>query len=56
MASIYSTEAIRLERGTAPKIRRSYGDSCLNEDGILLDASPLRRILSFDRVQMAPVC
>ncbi|MBA2396576.1 MAG: FAD-binding oxidoreductase [Ktedonobacteraceae bacterium] len=31
--------------------RRSYGDSCLNEDGILLDMSPLRRILSFDRVQ-----
>ncbi|HEX3642246.1 MAG TPA: FAD-binding oxidoreductase [Ktedonobacteraceae bacterium] len=27
---------------------RSYGDSCLNEDGILLDMSHLTRFLSFD--------
>src|SRR5690349_20302872 len=28
---------------------RSYGDSCLNEDGALLDCSALNRILAFDR-------
>lgn len=27
---------------------RSYGDSCLNEGGILLDATPLNRFISFD--------
>lgn len=27
---------------------RSYGDCCLNDGGTLLDARPLRRILSFD--------
>ncbi|NIM49016.1 MAG: FAD-binding protein [Gemmatimonadales bacterium] len=27
---------------------RSYGDSCLNEGGVLLDASGLRRFISFD--------
>ena len=27
---------------------RSYGDSCLNEDGIVLDASHLNRFISFD--------
>ena len=28
---------------------RSYGDSCLNEGGVLLDATPLSRLISFDR-------
>src|SRR5215813_6128117 len=28
---------------------RSYGDSCLNEGGALLDCSGLNRILAFDR-------
>ncbi len=28
---------------------RSYGDSCLNENGALLDVSPLNRLISFDR-------
>ena len=28
---------------------RSYGDSCLNEGGTLLDVSPLRKIVHFDR-------
>ena len=27
---------------------RSYGDSCLNEDGVLLDMTPLNRIIAFD--------
>jgi FAD/FMN-containing dehydrogenase len=27
---------------------RSYGDSCLNEDGVLLDISPLNRLMAFD--------
>src|SRR5690606_12380500 len=27
---------------------RSYGDSCLNEDGTLLDVSGLRRFIAFD--------
>ncbi len=27
---------------------RSYGDSCLNEDGVLLDVSHLKRFISFD--------
>src|SRR5436305_3151594 len=30
---------------------RSYGDSCLNEDGITLDISNLRRFISFDEEQ-----
>lgn len=30
---------------------RSYGDSCLNDDGMLLDSSFLRRFISFDREQ-----
>src|SRR5581483_7791332 len=30
---------------------RSYGDSCLNEGGVLLDATPLRRFLDFDEKQ-----
>lgn len=30
---------------------RSYGDSCLNEDGIILDTSHLRRFLNFDAEQ-----
>lgn len=28
---------------------RSYGDCCLNDDGILLDTRPLNRFLAFDR-------
>ncbi len=28
---------------------KSYGDSCLNEDGILLDTSALNRFISFDK-------
>lgn len=40
----------RSERSILPfGLGRSYGDSCLNEDGILVDASGLSRILSFDR-------
>jgi len=27
---------------------RSYGDSCLNEDGVLLDMRPLNRLIAFD--------
>ena len=27
---------------------RSYGDSCLNDQGNLLDVSPLRRFIAFD--------
>src|SRR6266568_2446714 len=27
---------------------RSYGDSCLNEDGVALDVSQLRRFIAFD--------
>ncbi len=27
---------------------RSYGDSCLNEDGVLLDIRPLNRLIAFD--------
>src|SRR5690606_32621049 len=27
---------------------RSYGDSCLNEGGVLLDARPMRELLDFD--------
>ncbi len=29
---------------------RSYGDSCLNDGGVLLDARPLSRFMAFDRV------
>ncbi|HBF13277.1 MAG TPA: hypothetical protein DDW49_07820, partial [Deltaproteobacteria bacterium] len=28
---------------------RSYGDSCLNENGILLDTTPLSHFLEFDQ-------
>ena len=28
---------------------RSYGDSCLNEDGILIDTSYLNKVISFDK-------
>ncbi len=30
---------------------RSYGDSCLNDDGVLLDMTHLNRFISFDRQQ-----
>lgn len=30
---------------------RSYGDSCLNEDGVSLDVSYLKRFISFDRAE-----
>ena len=30
---------------------RSYGDSCLNQDGVLLDASHLNRFIAFDEAQ-----
>lgn len=30
---------------------RSYGDSCLNEGGVLLDTGPLNRFMEFDREQ-----
>ncbi len=30
---------------------RSYGDSCLNEDGMLLDTTPLMRLIHFDAQQ-----
>src|SRR5579872_4189550 len=30
---------------------RSYGDSCLNADGMLLDASHLNRFIAFDEAQ-----
>jgi len=35
---------------------RSYGDSCLNEDGITLDVSNLRHFLSFDEEQGLLCC
>ena len=53
--------AIRLSRDTNPLIPhtdrkllavgkgRSYGDSCLNDDGLLLDCNDLRRFLGFDQ-------
>ena len=30
-------------------LRRSYGDSCLNDGGTLLDVTPLDRFIAFDR-------
>lgn len=37
------------QRSLLPRgLGRSYGDSCLNEGGILLDATPLNRFISFD--------
>jgi FAD/FMN-containing dehydrogenase len=30
---------------------RSYGDSCLNENGMLLDTAPMAALLGFDRLQ-----
>jgi FAD/FMN-containing dehydrogenase len=39
----------RLKRPVLPyAYGRSYGDSCLNEGGVLLDVSHLRRFISFD--------
>jgi FAD/FMN-containing dehydrogenase len=35
---------------------RSYGDSCLNEDGISIDVSHLRRFISFDEEQGIICC
>ena len=35
---------------------RSYGDSCLNEGGILLDARHLRRFIAFDRERGTLTC
>ncbi|WP_432460658.1 FAD-binding protein [Agarivorans sp. QJM3NY_25] len=35
---------------------RSYGDSCLNHTGSLLNIRPLKRLLSFDRVQGRLTC
>ncbi len=39
----------RLERPVLPHgMGRSYGDVCLNDDGILLDTTPLDRFIAFD--------
>lgn len=35
---------------------RSYGDSCLNADGILIDTKRLNHLLSFDRTQGILAC
>ena len=35
---------------------RSYGDSCLNEDGVSLDMSHLRRFISFDEAEGLLCC
>jgi len=44
---------LRLDKMDAPVLPyglgRSYGDSCLNDGGILLDAAPLNRFIAFDR-------
>ena len=38
------------ERNILPYgLGKSYGDSCLNEDGVLLDTSNLNRFISFDK-------
>lgn len=35
---------------------RSYGDSCLNDGGILLDTSPLNRFIAFDETEGRICC
>jgi FAD/FMN-containing dehydrogenase len=46
------SELANLELGPPPVLPyglgRSYGDSCLNDGGVLIDTSPLRRFIEFD--------
>src|SRR5437660_6820512 len=48
----WRSELLDLEHAEAPVLPyaygRSYGDSCLNEHGIVLDVSHLNRFISFD--------
>ncbi|MBN2492171.1 MAG: FAD-binding oxidoreductase [Planctomycetes bacterium] len=46
-----------LDRPVLPRgLGRSYGDSCLNEGGILLDATPLRRFLAINEAAETLTC
>lgn len=49
-----SSDPAALFAGDAPLLPygqgRSYGDSCLNEGGVLLDTSAMRRFISFDEL------
>ena len=48
----WRSELADLELGPAPVLPhglgRSYGDSCLNDGGVLIDSSPLCRFIQFD--------
>jgi FAD/FMN-containing dehydrogenase len=46
LESVFSVEGSVLAYG----LGRSYGDSCLNEGGVLLDTSSMRRFISFDEM------
>ena len=37
-------------------MRRSYGDSCLNNDGILLDMTGMDKLIAFDRQKGVMIC
>jgi FAD/FMN-containing dehydrogenase len=52
LTSPVSADDLRFDGATVLPygLGRSYGDSCLNEGGVLLDTSSLRSILSFDDV------
>jgi len=49
----WRSELSELDLGAGPVLPfglgRSYGDSCLNDGGVLIDTSGLNRILAFDR-------
>ncbi|RME50329.1 MAG: FAD-binding oxidoreductase [Caldilineae bacterium] len=49
----WRSDDLRLDHFDAPVLPyglgRSYGDSCLNDGGILLDVTPLNRFIAFDR-------
>ena len=51
----WSDEGIKINGADKPilpyGLGRSYGDSCLNDGGILLDVTRLNRFISFDRQQ-----
>jgi len=54
IASIaWRSDDLRLDHLDAPVLPyglgRSYGDSCLNDGGVLLDVTPLNRFIAFDR-------
>ena len=52
---VWRSEAIDLSRFDAPilpfGLGRSYGDSCLNDGGYLLDTTSLDRFIAFDPVK-----